>query len=180
MAYIDPNQAAADPNAAANQLTRAQYQDWLDRYKPVEDQAVSLVQQDTEPLVQRAGDAVGRAYDASAGATQRNLSRYGITADESTTAAIARRRGLMRALDVAKTNNNLRNTLEDARVAGLGQLIDIGRNVNNSATQNLSSAASLQTARENAGAQNAAAASGARKGLFGTVLGVGASAATFL
>lgn len=95
---------ASDTLAA---VTRQQWADYVSTFIPIENQ---LIKYATDPAVvsnamSEASQNVNQAFDAQAGATQRNLKGLGVTLSEDEKVAQARSTGLARSLaDVGGQN----------------------------------------------------------------------------
>lgn len=174
---LNPAWAQQDPRGAQAAITRGQWDIFEKTFKPQEDAAVGELLADAEPYAQKAGQAVERSYAGLGGMRERMLSRYGLSATGDVKTALDRRTDLMRGLDVARAENDARDTLEERRVEGLGQMLGVMRGVSQSASQDSSAAAGMASQRDIAGQNNRARADAARDQLMSTVAGVGLAAA---
>lgn len=174
---IDPGWAASDPRGAQAAITRGQWDIFQKTFKPQEDAAISELLADSEPHAQKAGEAVEKSYAGLGGMRERMLSRYGMRAEGDVAESLGRRDSLMRGLDVSRAENDARDSLEERRVEGLGQMLGVMRGVSTSASQNSSAAAGMASQRDLAGQQNAAQARAAKQSTYGTVAGLGLAAA---
>lgn len=104
--YANPGSStyASDTLAA---ITRQQWADYVSTFIPIENQIIKYA---TDPAVvsnamSEASQNVNQAFDAQAGATQRNLKGLGVTLSEDEKAAQTRSMGLARSLaDVGGQN----------------------------------------------------------------------------
>ena len=174
--YIDPTWAANDPRRAQGQLTRAQWNLFQTKYRPLEDKAINTLLSSSEPAAQAAGAAVQKSYSAMPAEQARTLARYGLSAPADEAKSISRRTDLTRALDVASATNNTRTTVDQQRVTGLEQMLNTMNGVSQDAGQNLDSAASSASQRDIAAKQNAAARNAANQQMLATGLGLAAMA----
>lgn len=154
--YIDPAYAASDPRGAQAALTRAQWNVYETEGRPLKDKISTRLLADYEPEVNAAGQQIEASYGRYDGMRDRMLGRYGMTPNSDTSNALTRRKGLMRALDIARTENTMRGSMEDRRIAGLTDLFQTTKGISSSAAGDLSTAASLANQRAMAGKQNAA------------------------
>jgi len=159
---MDPTAAAADPQAAQAQLVKNQWQLFVDRYRPFEDETINFLNRDIEPEVQQAGQATGRQFDIGLQSMARDARRYGLDTNSDTARSIARQQGLSKALGVAGAQNNMRRNWEETKTQGLADLISIGKGISGQASSSLSSAADMAASR-NLAYQNNKAAAGANQ-----------------
>lgn len=165
---INPDSAIANPSGARASLTRAQWQMFYDRYRPVEQDVAGMLLRDVEPQVHRAGDQVRRAFDNAGGIQARMRERYGLRR----TAYDDRVLKLNKTLGVAAAENSARREWEDQRLQGLGQMLSIGKGIAGSSGSALGDAASLQNQRIAAGRQAKAQAKAQQAQLLGTAAGL--------
>lgn len=188
-------EVTTDPEAGFMELSDKQWQLYLDKYKPLEDAVFSQLQDDKaiETAAQDSEQAVQDSYAATAGMTDRRLSRYGAKADSLEQSSIDRNRKLSEALSTAKAGNSTRAGMIDQNIEILGQATGIGKDVAATSSQGLASAASMADAREQAYQQQKSAykanqmntvMSGAglgaalgSAGVFGATVGAGMGAA---
>lgn len=165
-----------DPKDTQAAITRAQWQLFQDKWRPLEEQATAKLLESPEPAAQAAGAAVEKSYAGLGAMQQRNFGRYGVSPTADAAAVLNRRQELMRTLDVSRAENATRETINERRLEGLGQMLNLFNGVAGSAAQNGSAAAGLAAARERAYQANKAAASASRTQLIGTGLGMAAAA----
>ena len=173
---ISFDQSVASPLRAttAAGVTRAQWQHFLDTYRPVEQELMARVMDnDFSQEGDAAGVTAGAAVQASRGTLSRNLRRSGASLTAEEQAAIRRREGSTLARSVARAENTTRRGLSDSRTNTLRQLVGIGRGVANTASGGLNSAADMAAQRQALYQQQKAQASS-------TNLSAAASAASLL
>lgn len=155
-------------------ITRAQWQHFLEQYRPVEDE---LLRRTLDPDLQGEGDQAGLTAAAgvasSRGILARNLSRAGVNLSAEERAALRRRAGTTLTRAVAQAENTTRRGLNEARTNTLRQLVGIGRGVAQTASGGLNAAADMAAQREMLHKQQRAQA-------HGTNLSAAATAASML
>ena len=165
---INPDSAIANPSNARGALTRAQWQMFYDRYRPLEQNVADMLLRDIEPQVHRSGDQVRRAFDNAESIQDRMRQRYGLRR----TAYDDRVTKLNKTLGIAAAENSARREWENQRLQGLGQMLSIGKGISGSSGSALSDAASLQNQRIAAGRQAEAQAKAQQTQLLGTAAGL--------
>lgn len=143
------NSSYANPDNVAGRITRAQWQHFLDTYRPVEEQALArAMQTDFSAEGDEAGATARTTAQAAKGMLERNLSRSGgqLTAEER--AAVNRRQNLASTRAEGRAENTTRRGLADSRKDLLAQAVSIGRGVANTATAGTQSVADMAAARE--------------------------------
>lgn len=115
----DSSTYASDTLAA---VTRQQWADYVSTFIPIEN---SLIKYATDPAVvndamAEASQNVNQAFDAQAGATQRNLKGLGVTLSEDEQAAQTRSMGLARSLADVGTQNVARDITTQRQQSILG------------------------------------------------------------
>ena len=144
----------------AASLTRAQWQYFLDFYRPMEQETIrEAMRTDFSKEGDQAGLTAAAGVRAGEGILQRNLSRRGaqLTAEEQ--AALSRRTGSTLAKATARAENTTRRGLSDSRTNLLRGAVEIGRGVANTASFGLNAAADMAAQREMAYQQQKSAAS---------------------
>jgi hypothetical protein len=128
-------------NKQAN-ITRDQWNNFLDVYKPVETDLVSqALQTDFSTEGDEAGQDAAAGVRASQGMLARNLSRMGTSMTPEQAAAVRRRANLQSTKATAKAENTTRRTLSDSRTNLLAGLVGVGRGVATGASAGFNSAA---------------------------------------
>lgn len=173
---IDPNWARNDPMNAQGALTRAQWDDYLARYAPLEDQLIRFVTSDSSKEVEQAGQYAALGSAAAQGALTRDTERRGLVVTPEQAAAAANQSKLQGALDMVGAKNTATRTIADRNFAIQGNLVGMGRGVATTASESLTGAAGLSASRE--AANNAAAAAGKAQNMqsVGTLAGLGIAA----
>ena len=142
-------QIRSSPDSMAAQVTREQWQHFLDVYRPVEDEALSrAMQTDFQQEGDEAGQTAVQSVAASAGSLERNLSRSGVTLSSEERSAVNRRKSMTLTKAASSAENTTRRGLNDSRTSLLSSLVGIGRGVANTAAAGLNSAADMAAARE--------------------------------
>lgn len=142
------------------EITRSQWQNFLDTYRPTEQ---AFLEQAMQTDFQKEGDEAGldaaRGVRASRGMLARQMSRLGtrMTAEEA--AAVRRRASLAETRAVGRAENTTRRTLSDTRTNMLAAAVGLGRQVATGAAGGISSAANNAAATESMLRQGAAQAS---------------------
>jgi hypothetical protein len=156
------------------QLTRSQWQHFLDVYRPVEQDLLrQAMQTDFSKEGDEAGQMAAASLRSSQGTLSRNLSRVGASMTPEEAAAVRRRANLSMGRATAGAENTARRTLSDTRTNLLRGIVGIGRGVATSAT------GGIQNAADNAAQQEMALAQG-RQNAQNTTLAAGASLAAAL
>lgn len=148
-----------DPDAKMAQITREQWQHFLDTYRPVETEVLeSAMSTDFSQQGDEAGQLVSQSLSAAAGTLSRNLRRTGTAVSADDRKALARRAELAKTRGVARAENTTRRTLSDSRTNILAQLVGVGRGVSQTASMGMNAAAGMQAQREALGIQHRAQA----------------------
>lgn len=147
---------SGDPQKIQGAVTRAQWEDFQNRYIPIENEVIDKVTADIEPEADRAGDFVRRAADNARDQRTRQLSRLGVNLTERQRVGLARRREIQNTLDTATAENTTRRSLRDRNLNALAGLIGTGKGIAGGANQGLSAAADMAAQREAQGRANKA------------------------
>ena len=132
----------------AAQVTRDQWQHFLDVYKPLENQVLErAMQTDFSAEGDRASSQVQAGLASAAGTYERNLRRAGtaLTSEERT--ALARRRSTSGTRAKAGAENLTRRSLRESRTNMLADIVGIGRGVARTASGGLNTVADLEAQR---------------------------------
>lgn len=159
---LDPNAEKPDKNQAA--IIKARWEDWLKRFKPLEDDLFEKLFAPISKSADRAGEQVSQSYAASAQDRDAGLRRAGMATSDDAAQAMAKVSALNRARDIATAKNTTRRGLVESRMNMMGDLMGIGRGIAGSSQDSLASASSSQAAREAIGIRNRAAG---KAGLWG-------------
>jgi hypothetical protein len=148
---ISPGLAAAYPEAANTKMVKLQQKDYEDRFAPIESGLLTEVQtQRGEAQAQSAGEDVAQQASLSRGSFLRNLSRTNTSLTQRQKGTISRKEGLSAARGIATAKNLTRRTITDQNIQRTGELIGIGRNIQQGASQGIGEASSLAAQRETA------------------------------
>ena len=164
--------AVGDPEAAFADMTKQDYLDYIKNYREFEEGLLDKSSNDTS-LIDQAREDVGESKLLASGIADRNASRYGASL---TPAQIqAQQRGIEQqgTLGGIQSINDARKNQNAANYKLQSQLINIGQGVNNTALDQMGSAAANATQRKNA-FKNAQAQS--RSNTMSTIGGLGALA----
>jgi len=159
-------------------LMREQYADYVDRFRPLEIQAINENLDDsviTEKVAEAKAGA-NKAWDASRGVSDRALSDYGVqlTADQQRTRNRLHKQS--RSASVADTGNSVRVMETDRRFQRGDDLFQSGRLVEGTASNQYGAAAQLESVRNRAYDQAKAAANASRRNTYASLAGTAASA----
>jgi hypothetical protein len=146
-------------NDAAS-LTRAQWQYFLDFYRPQEQEILSeAMRTDFTTEGDEAGLTAAAGVQAGRGTLERNLRRTGVQLTDEERKALDRRTGSTLARATARAENTTRRGLSDSRTNLLRGAVEIGRGVASTASYGLNSAADMAAQREALYQQQKSAAS---------------------
>ncbi len=177
--YIDPEAARNDPSKAQGQLARAQWDDFLSRYKPVEDATFSLLNRDPTAEINAAGDAAQIQSDVSQASMQRAAERRGLHITAEQAAAMAAQNKRQDSLAVVGAKNSTTRQIADRNLRSATDMISIGRGIAGSAGTDLGGAADLQQRRNQADEASDAAAKQQRMQMAGTAVGLAAATSSY-
>lgn len=150
----NPEYAWKDPSEISSQVTRAQWQDYQERYVPRELEALGIAtDMDFTEEGDRAGATAARQQSLAAGAFTRQLGRQNVQLTDAQKAGLSRRRMFGQSQAVAGAENVTRRGLKDRNVNALADMVAIGRGIQNTAAGGLQSAANMQAQRDEAGRQ---------------------------
>ena len=168
---IDPEWASQNPDAAHAKLIETQREDFVSRYRPLEQEAIAEFMKPPEEAAQRAGLAAGSQFGNAAGISQRELGRRGAQMTGDQHRAMTEGLGLAQARGVGTAENIMRREVRDRNVNGLGQMISIGKDIYGGTNRDMGSASQMATGRSDAhkGARQAHTQS-----MVSTGLGLGA------
>ena len=151
---IDPGWAKRHPDKAQGELINSQWQDFLERYAPLEEEAIAkAMDMDFSQEAAAAGNFVGRQFDAQQGALDRNLTRYGLapTARQRAVSEDALQRS--RALGIVHAENRTRRELRDRNMQALADLSAQGRGIASNSMRSMGLAGDLKSQRDQVGDQ---------------------------
>jgi len=150
------------PDQIAANMTRDQWQHFLDTYKPVEDEVLrKAMQTDFTAEGDQAGATAAAGVNASRGSLARSLSRSGATLTTEESNAIRRRQQNSLTKAVSRAENTTRRGLKESRSQLLAGVVNIGRGVANTAQAGAQNVAGLAAQREAQHQQGKAATSAA-------------------
>lgn len=178
---VNVGAARSDPEQGAADLTRAQYEYFESRIKPIEGQALGAIQNERTPIraANRAAATVRRAYRKPAyrGLEERAIEPYGVDLTGDERRVIQRRRGLEEALGVAGAWNTTYNASRDVVTSAAGDALQIGRGVAGQAARGLGAAAESFVGARSAQEAQAAANQQSRFNTVASAAGLGAALA---
>ena len=164
--------AVSDPERAYAQITRQEYLDYIDGYRPFEEGLIEQARTDTS-LIDQAREDVEMAQGLAEGVASRNMSRYGASLTPAQMQQQSRQLQRANTLGGIQSVNDARINQKEANTRLLSDLINIGQGVNRSSQQQLGSAAADATQRNNAYTQ---ARAQSRAQTYSTMGQLGASA----
>lgn len=156
---------SSDPNKVQAAISRAQFEDYKARFRPLEDQLFGEVDKPIEPVY------ANRDLIAGIGARDRN--RYGVSLDAGEKANLDRGLDLSSTLADVNSENTARTATRDQRLGLLTDITGLGRDVVNQSGASIGQAAQLATQRENQNRAAKAAQSGSTLSSIGTGAGLG-------
>ena len=138
-----------DPDKAFAEITRQEYLDYIDGYRPFEEGLIEQARTDTS-LIDQAREDVQLAQGLAEGVASRNRSRYGT--------ALTPAQMQQQSLQLQRANtlggigavNDARIDQKELNTRLLSDLINIGQGVNRSSQQQLGSAAQDASSRKQA------------------------------
>lgn len=173
---VDPNQAVEDPSKVNAQVMRAQWDDYYQNVRPIEDELLKQYSDfNFTDEMQQAYQRVAAQQGIAADARGRIMQRQGITQTAEQKAANDRNASLGNALDITTATNQTQRNLYDRNLAGINDLYAVGSGVGRSAQAALSQAGGLADARNNQNDANKAAYKAQRQSQLLSGAGLGAS-----
>lgn len=160
-------------------IRRELYDDWTETYKPVEDQALSMLDNREERIAENAeeaGETARKRMGANLGIGTRLLSRYGVT-DPRHVESLKEKNRTETSKAVADAENRARRTTSDTLDAMETDMISVGRGVQSDAVGSFSAAAQQEAQRRAANKQIKDQNSSGLGGLI--VGGIGAGIGTY-
>jgi len=151
--FIDPSFAARNPGDAQQRLTRAQFRQFQREFEPLQNEAIARIQDlnAANELADNAGTRVAEAFNAQARAGERRATRRGIALSGDERRVAGRTRDLARAVGIADAENTTRRAVRESQGQTAADALNIGRDISGQASQALSSAAGLESARDRTG-----------------------------
>ena len=162
----------SDPEQAFADITRNEYMDYVENYRPFEESLIEQAQTDTS-LIDQAREDVTKASSLTAGIAQRNQARYGAALTPAQLQQQSRQLQRANTLGSAQSISDARIAQRDANTNLLSDLINIGQGVNRSSQTQLGQSAANANQLKNA-YTSAKAASKAQT--YGTIGQLGAMA----
>lgn len=115
LARLDPNASDFAEQAYAL-LTRAQWQDYIKRFAPIEAELAEAIQEGPGKDVGSVRENVEQAFSSEAGQMERRLGRMGVQVSDDQRAAMERQRELSRAATMANEVNRHIASVENRRL----------------------------------------------------------------
>ena len=160
---------SGNPDAVAAQVTRSQWQHFLDFYRPIEDEVLKkAMQTDFTAEGDTAGRTAAAGVESSKGSLARSLSRAGTSLTAEEQSAVSRRQASSLTKAVGQAENTTRRGLSESRGSLLAGIVGIGRGVANTATSGLQSVADMAAQREAEHQRQKASASASNMAAAGT------------
>ena len=151
---IDPGWAKRNPDKAEGELINSQWQDFMDRYAPLEEEAIAkAMNMDFSGQAAAAGGYVGAQFDAQQGALDRNLGRYGLSPNAAQRQVSEDALQRARALGVVHAENRTRTELRDRNMQALADLASQGRGIASNSMKSMGLAGDLKSQRDQVGDQ---------------------------
>jgi hypothetical protein len=172
--YVGSLQTVSDPDATYAQMTRDDYNRYVQDYRPFEEKLLNQAQTDTT-LIDSARENSEIASGLMTGVVARNAERYGTNLTPAQLQEQARSLDRANTLGAAQSINDARIAQKETNQAAIADLVNIGQGVNRSSLSQMQGAAQSATQRKNA-YDSAKAASKAQT--YSTIGGL-ASAAIF-
>lgn len=160
-------------------LTREQYNDFLRRFRPVENYALKQVD-NNEALGERVRTNIataGEAFDRGVGQTGREMARYGIQITPDKRRAMERVNAHNKTLTLASAGNNTRDAAETRDVNMYTNLVNMGRGISADAGAMLGSATGMEASRNATNQQLKAQENANEMQGLGTVAGIASNMA---
>lgn len=155
---INEKWAKQNPDKAQGKLIEAQWQDFLKRYAPIEQELLGRLQNfDFTQEARDAGGQVAGAFDRQAGGLDRNLSRFGLSADAAQQGASQDTLERNRALGIAGAENMTRRGMRDRNLELMNIMAGHGKGIASSALSGMGQAGAMAAQRKQIGDQAAAA-----------------------
>lgn len=145
--YVSNLPAVDDPAEAYAQITRGEYNDFMNNYSQFEEDLLNRAMTDTS-LIDQAREDSAMAGDISKGIAARNASRYGGRLTPAQLRAQTRSIDRGTALGSVQSLSNARIAQNEANTALMADLINIGQGLNRTSQNQLGNAAQDQKARE--------------------------------
>lgn len=172
--YVSSLPTVTDPDKTYAQMTRDDYNRYVQDYRPFEEKLLQQAQTDTT-LIDSARENSEIAQGLMTGVVARNAERYGTNLTPAQLQEQARSLDRANTLGAAQSINDARIAQKEVNQAAIADLVNIGQGVNRSSLSQMQGAAQAATQRKNAYDQ-AKAASKAQT--YSTIGGL-ASAAIF-
>jgi hypothetical protein len=174
---ISNTSGSADSSAAY--ITRQQYQDYIDRYVPLEDTLIDRIgnQEYQREQVGNAVQSSGMAYQSGMKTARRDLSRYGVNMNPTETTSFERKAKMGETLSKISAANTTRQELEQQDINMAFGMSNYGRNALASANTLIGNAASAESTRN---ATNSAISAQNKKANQQAIASVAAMALMFM
>ncbi len=164
--------AVSDPDATYANITRQEYEDYVNNYRQFELDLIKQAQTDTSLIDQAREDSVNAA-EVTQGIAERNLQRYGANLTPVQQQEMSR--GLQRSntLGGIQSVNDARIAQRESNTALMSDLINIGQGVNRASQSQLGTSAANAAARQQ---QYEAARAQSKAQTYSTIGSLGAMA----
>ena len=167
------NRSSAGGTTTSADVTRDQWQNFLEFYRPIEEEVLkSAMQTDFTTEGDEAGQTAAAGVRTSRGSLARSLSRSGVALSAEERSAVNRRTESTLARSVGRAENTTRRGLSDSRTNLLGAIVGIGRGVAQTASSGLQSVADQAAQRQAQHDANRAATQQTNIGMGSTALGL--------
>lgn len=139
--------AEQNPEKSQAAMLRADWDDFQERFKPIEDELIERSQRDGNEEADRAISLTREGHTQAEESMERDLARTGQTVSSEQRAAIKARRGLAGATDAVNAGNQTRRHVDEQNTNLQGDLIGIGRGISGRASDGMNTAAGLAAGR---------------------------------
>tara|TARA_B100000214_G_scaffold364051_2_gene330208 strand:- start:665 stop:1303 length:639 start_codon:yes stop_codon:yes gene_type:complete len=154
--YVSSLPQVTDPEQTYADITRGEYNDFMNNYSEFEQDLINRAQTDTSLIDQARADAA-MSGELTKGIAARNSARYGNSLTPAQQRALTRSIDRGTALGSVKSLSDARIAQNEANTALMADLINIGQGLNRSSQTQLGNAAQDATQRRNAYEQAKAA-----------------------
>jgi len=174
---IDPEAARNNPEAALGAMTKAQWDDFVTRYKPLEIQLAQSVYADPTSEINKIASYADMQSASAQGALGRDIERRGlnVTADQAEVMArVSKNQAMLNNIGATET---ARRAINDRGLQTMADMISVGKGIAGSANTSLQTASQQQAART---AADKAAEAQSDQALYGTIGKIAGTAMSFI
>lgn len=168
---IDPAAASRDPENALGALTKAQWDDFIARYKPLEIQLTRAINADPTAEIAKMASYADMQSASAQGALGRDIERRGLAVTQDQAEVMARLSKNQAMLNNIGATETARRAINDRGLQTMADLISVGKGIAGSASNSLQSAAQQQASRTASDKAAEASATQANYATAGQVIG---------